>query len=173
MFFKAGSNNYINTFSVARDLTNSPHEDQDDDTFTFGLWYPTREKARTWFLFPKASIAIECSARPVIVCWDGRRLEHCSCTVNKGMVGLAGIRKQKLSDYNSTMHRHLFEKKNYSELQVGTKVACIEEEEKDNKKRKLLAGTIISLNRRSKSARVRRSNKIIMEKPFYRLVRKA
>mmetsp|Transcript_33172 Transcript_33172/g.50050 ORF Transcript_33172/g.50050 Transcript_33172/m.50050 type:complete len:212 (+) Transcript_33172:177-812(+) len=165
---KKGSDNYIKTFAISEDLTNSAHIDASDDSHSFALWYPTKEKARTWFLFPKASIAIECAARPVIVCWDGRMHQHCSCTVNKGMVSVCGLRKQILSNHKVVIHRHLHQKKNYCQLWVGTKVACIKK--KENKKMKKLVGIVVSLDYQNQLAEIQRPNMAVVKFPFNQLV---
>ena len=95
--FFSGSNNYIKTFAISEDLTNSPHFDFSDNSHSLGLWYPTKKGAKTWFLIPKASLAIECASRPFIVCWDGREHQHCSCTVGQGMISVCGIGKKNLA----------------------------------------------------------------------------
>ena len=75
------------TTAVAISLTNSSHQDPNDHTPSIAVWYtdPTTpgKPGKSWFLLPYYSIAVECSTTTIIR-FDGKNVQHCSCTVNGG-----------------------------------------------------------------------------------------
>ena len=67
--------------SVSCNLTNAPHQDLNDASRSYAVWFQDKRdpSTTTWFLLPYYSIAIECSSTTYIS-WDGTKQLHCSCT---------------------------------------------------------------------------------------------
>ena len=76
------------SYAFSWNLTNPIHLDGNDFARSNALFYPSIEcpGGRTWLLFPKYKLAIEC-ASPVLISWDGRVEKHCSCTNNNKGAG--------------------------------------------------------------------------------------
>ena len=151
-FFKE---NELPTIAISEDLTNSIHVDLDDSSESFGYWFSRKgKKGRTWFLFPYYSLAIECSHKsPMLITWDGRCQEHCSCTVGRGVISLAGFCKTKHINFMNRMHRFTLQPRKDMILEVGKKVDVILPQENKNKKRRLMdkVGIISSINENSRT----------------------
>ena len=84
------------------------------------------------------------------------------------MISVCGIRKKKLSNHKAAIRQHDKEKKDYSTLQVGSKVACMIR--KENKKYKQLVGIVNSLDHGNKMAEILRPNKTKTDMLFQDLV---
>ena len=142
--------NKLPTIAISEDLTNSIHLDREDCSESFGYWFSRKkQKGRTWFLFPYYSLAIECSHQnPMLVTWDGRCQEHCSCTVGRGVISMAGFCKTPHINFRDRMNGFTLQPQKDMILEVGKKVDVLLPQENNNKKRRLMekVGIISSIN---------------------------
>ena len=85
------------TMVVSEDLTNSVHNDVNDDCKSFSIFFQKKgSDGKTWFILPELGVIIEISST-VILCWDGRKVKHCSLTVKNGILSLFGSSSKKVS----------------------------------------------------------------------------
>lgn len=147
--------NELPTIAISEDLTNSIHVDPEDCSESFGFWFSRKgKKGRTWVLFPYYSLAIECShIRPMLITWDGRCQEHCSCTVGRGVLSLAGFCKTKHINFMDHMKGFTLKPREDMTLEVGKKVDVLLPQENNKKKRRLMnkVGIISSINGNSRT----------------------
>ena len=105
------------TYAISHNLTNSIHCDVNDSSRSFAVFYPSQsEKSCTWLLFPVYNIAIQCAAS-VVISWDGRTMEHCSCS-EYGEVWSFFCSSNRNVSRHCNIER-AFQKKKYNRVEVG------------------------------------------------------
>lgn len=88
---KKGAYSLLPTYAVSESLNNSLHVDFNDASRCYAVFYQKEKKiGKSFLVFPKYSLAIECSTFPVLISWDGSRQQHCTMTVEKGIPSLFG-----------------------------------------------------------------------------------
>lgn len=118
---------FLPTYAVSNSLTNSSHIDRDGSR-SFAVFYQKQNRiGKSWFLFPNNSIAIECSNTPLVISWDGRKMKHCSCTTEPGILSFFGASSERLSQYCTAsksfgMKKSFNKRKHRDQLTKGTVV---------------------------------------------------
>ena len=108
------------SYAISQDLTNSIHVDTNDDSRSYAVFYGTPgEHSLSWLLFPVYKIAIEICTT-VMVSWDGRCMDHCSCSVRSGVYSFFA------SSYKDvTIHCLIekgFKRRKYNKVSIGNRV---------------------------------------------------
>ena len=159
MTLKVTSNNNetvhcMPTYMVSEDLTNSPHVDVFDRSRSYAIWFQSvknwdTEKNRngnTFFLFPEFSLAIRICG-DTLISWDGRNMQHCSCTTKKGIYSTAKLAGHRIFQLANSEMQFDSKPENYH-FQPNDKVIirepCVA---LNGKNYKYTKATLVSLNK--------------------------
>ena len=107
------------SYAISHNLTNSIHCDVNDNSRSFAIFYTSKDKDKdscTWFLFPRYGIAIQCSDK-VVISWDGRNMEHCSCTTKGDVFSFFASSNKGVSRHCNILKA--FHKRKYNKVYVG------------------------------------------------------